>query len=44
MFRTIAKREDQEQAGQRDETCRKSDFRFQIWFVYAVEATVSAAK
>jgi hypothetical protein len=40
----IAKCEDQQQARQRDETCKKSDFRFQIWFVYAVEATVASAE
>jgi hypothetical protein len=41
----IAKREDQQQARQLDETCKKSDFRFiQVWFVYAVEATVASAK
>jgi len=32
------------QACQRDETCKKSDFRFQVWFVYAVEATVASAE
>jgi len=44
LFRTIAKREDQQQARLCDESRRKSDFRFQIWVVYAVEAAVSAAE
>ncbi len=40
----IAKREDQQQARERDETCKRSDFRFQVWFMYAVEATVASAE
>ena len=44
MFRTIAKREDEQDAHQRDQSSKQSDFRFQIRLVYAAKAAVSAAE
>ena len=44
MFRTIAKRKDKQEARQRDQSSKQSDFRFQIRLVYAAKAAVSAAE
>jgi hypothetical protein len=44
MFRTIAEREGEQEARQRDESSRQSDFRVQIRFLYAVKAALSVAE